>query len=571
MSVWEDVKEKLNLVEVISEYTPVKMVGNSYKCVCPFHNDKNPSLVISPEKGLWHCFGCGAGGDIFRFVMDYDRIDKKEALERLARKANINLEIYQKLELKTPETQQKIAEKISYKDLGYKYMDWAAEVYHKVLLKILNDTGHPVTEYCRARHLNIETIKKFKLGFALKGDFLLNLAKKYQLDLQILQDTGLLKQKNNVLKDVFKERLTVPIFDENAKIVAFTGRNLPSDKSERPKYLNSKESLWFKKSEIWYGLNLAKSHIRKEKKAIVVEGNMDVIAAHNHNLENCVASQGTAVTVDHFKKIKYFTDTIWLAFDNDEAGQTASKKFFKQASSYGIQVFKVLISEKYKDLDELLQNSEEKLQVKFYLDYIIAKLNLDLQSSDLQIQKASILNILDLLSTVDDLTKEHYLSQLVNLTKKNRNTLENYLNNIIKNNTKFETTEIKSELKPVENTNSKKIILDFQNFLAYNLNLVDFQLMEMPQLEYFQTLFKLLNSLTKFSELETLEEYFLQEYEMLKLISENLIIDFTDLNNQINIKNRFIIFLDNNFLQISLDQELQAIYTNFKHENLRKI
>jgi len=481
VNVFEEIKTKLNLVEVLSDYVQVKNIGSTYKCVCPFHKDKNPSLVVSPEKGLWHCFGCGAGGDMFKFVMDFENISKKEALERLGKKAGVDLKQFQtaKIENKTAEGEAAEIEAESDFSTGLKYLDWVKNVYHKVLLKILNDRQNPVTKYCLERNLSQETLETFQIGYAPGGDFILKLAQKHGLNLQVLAEIGALKIKNEdqkttkekpIYKDKFTDRLMIPVFSKTAQAVGFTGRILPYDKSGRPKYLNSSQSAWFNKSEIWYGWHLNQKNIRQRKQVIIVEGNMDVIASYQNGLNYVLASQGTSFTSAQLKNLKYLTSKIILAFDNDEAGISSGKKFFKEATSLGFLVQKLLIPKTSKDLDQWLQTMEDKkaieshLKTKDYVDYIISEEEAGLKSGELQTQKQAILQVLDLLVAADQLTAEHYLNKLSLITKKSLQALNSEFKKLKLNRTTFSLVVQKGS--EIETKKDSTLLVTWQNYVA---------------------------------------------------------------------------------------------------------
>jgi DNA primase len=443
-NVWQDIKDRLSVEEVIQEYVPVISQGGSSKVVCPFHREKSPSLIINNDKGIWHCFGCGAGGDVFAFVTQIENITKKEALEKLAKKAGVKLEKLTSTNSIRSESGSEIVtekhESTSTFQQGLKLLEWSGDVYHKILLKVLQDRNNPITQYCLDRGLTQEIIQKFKLGYAPKGNFLLELVKKHGMSTDLMLSIGVLKLKastdNNPsqvvdvtqLSDKFADRLMIPVLNRQAQLVGFTGRVLPYDKTERPKYLNSPQTEWFNKSDLWYGWNLAKAQIIQTKKALIVEGNMDVISSFKHGFEYTIASQGTSFTETQLKVLKSITKTIWLAFDNDEAGKISSDKFFKSASGFGFTVHKVLIPSDYKDLDDYLSaQNPQRLEVVAYLDWILNERGIELRSSDSAVQKNTILGMLDLMQNLDALSKEQYLKKLSDISKISLNTLQSFL------------------------------------------------------------------------------------------------------------------------------------------------
>ena len=410
--------------------------------------------MVSREKQIWHCFGCGVGGDVFKWVEMYDGLDKKQVLEKLAQKAGVVLE---KKEISKEKKQeiQVVKDKLT---KGFEFLEWSKNIYHQILLKVLADPHHELTQYLKKRNLDIETIKKFELGFApnLKGsNFMLQLCQKHNLPINLFVEIGILRKNDKGdFVDKFKNRLMIPVSDTKGKVVGFTGRTLPSDTSDRPKYLNSSQSDWFKKSELLYGWHLNYQAIRQAKSVIFVEGNMDVIVASRFEIQNVLASQGTSFNVDQLKKIRQLVGNINIAFDNDTAGQIAGAKVFKESSKIGLIVGKVILDKTVKDLDEYLNKFGSELKIIDYLDSAIT--NLNLTSGDLGLQKQAILEFLDLLSYTDDITKSQYQNKLSQLTQIPISALQ--INQVIRD------TQIKVEIiKHKEDP----ITLDFKNFVAF--------------------------------------------------------------------------------------------------------
>lgn len=565
MSVWNEIQNQLNIVDVIGEYIQVKQLGSTYKAVCPFHQDKNPSLIISPEKNLWHCFGCGAGGDMFAFVSQFENIDKAETLKKLAKKAGIELPKFYPKE--TPKTDQKVVSKF---ELGLKYLDWSTGVYHKILLKILENRNHPVSQYCLQRNLTLETIKKFKLGYAFSQNTILDLAKKHNLDLELFEQISILKQSPKGVQDKFKDRLMIPIFDNLGKVRGFTGRILPYDKTERPKYLNSSQSDWFKKSEIWYGWSLNQKEIRQAKKAIIVEGNMDVIAASQKNLNISLASQGTSFTVNQLQILNRLVKTIWIAFDNDEAGRLSSKKLFIESSKLGFSVWQLVIPKNYKDLDEYLQaefplsvDIEKDLTVVPFLEYQITLQQLNLQSQQLHIQKQALVDILDLLEFCDQITIEDILQKLSKISQKSVSALQSFLPKSKTNYSDKNAEIVVNQNEPIQN----EFLVRYQNLIAIiaNQHQYDITKIEPQQLELLQNLHLVCMALLpEIKNTENFETYFLENLEMFKVISQNITTPKITLIN--GLKQNI-----NSFVQVILfDSQLSSAYQQIQ-QNLNNL
>lgn len=548
VNIWENVKNKLTVDEVISSYIPIQSNGANYRCVCPFHREKSPSLIISPQKGIWHCFGCGQGGDIFKFVEEYEHITKAEALQILAKKAGVELE---KMERKPVSKEQ-----VSQQEQGFKYLDFGANTFHKVLIKLLEDRNNRVTQYCLSRGLTLETIKLFQIGYAPTGNFLLKLGEKHNLDQNILYEVGLLKkEEGKEIKDKFTDRLILPIWDKTGKVVGFTGRSIPPDKVERPKYLNSPQTEWFNKSQIWYGWHLARTHILQEKKAIVVEGNMDVVASFQKNLQYTLASQGTSFTEAQIKMLSTITKNVWLAFDNDEAGKLSGDKFFKMACLYNLKVDKVIIPETFKDLDEYLKSAENVvLETENYLDYAIKQKQVQLSSQDSDIQKQAVLYVLDLISSLDEISREQYLLKLNKITNLSVNILSNQLHSAQKTENIVEFKEVNHIIE----NKDKSSLLRWQSLVATVMN--------ENYGKGLSSLYLLLKHLFPHDLIQlNLEEYILQNKDELELIKENV------MSQQLS-KNTFTesltAFIDSKTVQLFQNQDLKEHYLNWKQRGV---
>ncbi len=542
MSIWNDIKNRLRVEDVISEYTEIFPAGAYYKCVCPFHNEKTPSLMISPDRDIWHCFGCGAGGDIFQFVQDFENLTPKESLEKLAKKANVELKKDNK-----PVTAEQQA-KLSELEKGYQVLNWSAQVYHKILLKLIQDREHPVTKYCLERGMSQEIIEKFTIGYAPKGHLMTDLANKHSMNLNLLESVGVLKKPNpKQFKDKFIDRLIIPIQDTSNKIVGFTARILPGDSGERPKYLNSSASLWFNKSALWFGLNLAKRSIYKNKKVIIVEGNMDVVAAFAHNLDYTIASQGTAVTTDQLENLAKITSNVLLAFDNDTAGKIAGEKFFKNATQYGLTIDKVKIPDQFKDLDEYVFSDQfSSIETVPYLEYILDTYKLELTGGDSHSKKKTVEHILTLISSVDEITAELYINSLSKQTDINKDTLWRIYQQ------QYQPSSIKSTKSTGEET-SRPNQKPYAHLLVAFHKLIVSAAPEKTLLN----LYALLQLFISDFQHKPLEEYITHIKPELDLIRESGEYKLTDTKIIIG---SIMLFLDQNISKFILDEELKSKY-----------
>jgi len=300
----EEVRQRVNILDVVSEYVTLKRSGKSYKGLCPFHAEKTPSFTVSDELQTWHCFGCGEHGDVFSFLMKIENLTFAEALERLAKRAGVELPKFQ-------------GHRVSRKEHLAK-LNSAAAAYYNALLK---RTPLP-REYLRNRGLADQTIDQFRLGYAAPAwDGLVRFLTGKGVSLKDAEEAGLVIQSNRGAYDRFRHRIIFPIFDIQERIIGFGGRALGD---EQPKYLNSPDTPLFSKTRSLYGLNLARKAIADKGYAVLVEGYMDVIAAHQAGFTNCVATLGTALTTEHIKILARYAKRVVLAYDADSAGISAA-------------------------------------------------------------------------------------------------------------------------------------------------------------------------------------------------------------------------------------------------------
>ena len=304
----EELKARLDIVDVISEYIELRRAGQNYKGLCPFHSEKTPSFMVSPDKQIFHCFGCGAGGDIVHFVMKYENLSFHESLKLLAKKAGISLKEY-----KAVNSDDGPREKL------IEIHKAASELFAENLGR-----SKKAAEYLRGRGLAGETIRAFSLGYALKDwHNLSNYLKARGFPSSLIVQSGVVSPGEKGIYDTFRDRIMFPICDIQGDVIAFGGRVMDDT---QPKYLNSPDSPLFKKGETLYGLNYAKDGIRKKGYAVIAEGYFDVVLCHQNGFGNSVAPLGTALTSGHLQKLKRFTKKVVVVFDGDEAGKAAAKR-----------------------------------------------------------------------------------------------------------------------------------------------------------------------------------------------------------------------------------------------------
>lgn len=397
----EEVKSKIDIVSLISEYLDLKKAGRNYKANCPFHGERTPSFMISPELQMYKCFGCGESGDVFSFIQKHEGMEFGEALKYLADKAGVEL----KSKSSSPSKKEKIYQINKDVLYFYNYFLHSHPSGKKVLDYLLSDRG-----------LSLETIKKFKLGYSPDSFTALNdfLVKKKKYSAKDLSDTGLLVGRGI---DRFKNRVIFPLFDHRENVIGFAGRILPWSRQDMAKYINSPDTESYHKSKVLYGLNITKSEIRHKNYAVVVEGELDMISSYQAGIKNVIAIKGSALTEDQIRLISRFTDRVVMCLDADFAGNEAAKRGAILAEKLGLEV-KVAQLEKYKDPDEAARKDIKayELAIKkslsiwdFLIDSSIKKYGLETGESKRKIG----LDLTPLLASIDDeIMLSHYTELL---------------------------------------------------------------------------------------------------------------------------------------------------------------
>ena len=339
----DKIKDSNDIVDVISSYLPLKKKGANYWARCPFHDEKTASFSVSPSKQIFHCFGCSIGGNVLNFIMEYERLSFIESLKLLAERAGIPLE-YEEVSPEEKSDTGKLRE----------MHEKAAEIYRK---ELFSPRGKKALDYLRDRGLGEQTLETFKLGFAPDSwDFLVSkLSKDYAPELIIKSGLCVRSEKDGRLFDRFRGRIMFPVFDERGNASGFGGRVLPGAKDDA-KYLNSPETPIYNKRRILYGLNVSREVIRKEKKALVVEGYMDLLQLHRHGFINVVAGSGTAFTADHARLLRRYADEAVLCYDSDAAGKKAAVRTAFSVSAQKLDC-RVLSLPAGEDPDSYLQRS----------------------------------------------------------------------------------------------------------------------------------------------------------------------------------------------------------------------
>ena len=309
-NVLEDILSRVDIVEVISSCIPLKRAGRNFKTTCPFHHEKTPSFMVSADKQIYHCFGCGESGNAFKFLMSYERLDFPEAVEVLAKKAGVVL----------PQIRNEDTKSVNLSTQLYKINELAANFYENSLN---SPQGDQAKQYLLKRGISEETIKLCKLGFACdKWDSLLTYLRAKNVPISLIEKAGLILPKDNGgYYDRFRNRVIFPIMDIKSRVLGFGARVLDNS---LPKYINSPETPVYTKGKNLYGLNLSKESIREKDSVVIVEGQLDFITPFSKGLKNIVASQGTALTVEQIRLLKRYAHDVVMLYDGDQAGQIAT-------------------------------------------------------------------------------------------------------------------------------------------------------------------------------------------------------------------------------------------------------
>lgn len=399
----DEVRQTNDIVDVISQYVRLKRSGRNYFGLCPFHNEKSPSFSVSPEKQIFHCFGCGVGGNIFTFLTKIEGINFVEAVQNLAERANIQL----------PTLENNLdSKKEALKSKVYQVNEFTANYYHENLYKPESKIAQ---EYIKKRKLSNETLKSFKIGFSGKFDELYKELKKQGFEEREILESGLVnKNDRGQYIDRYRNRLMFPICDVRGRVIAFGGRVLDDSK---PKYINSPENIVYSKGRHLFGLNVAKKYDIK-KRLLIVEGYMDVISLHQRGIHNVVASLGTALTQQQGYLLRNNTEQIVLSYDSDEAGQTAKVRAMEILQNMGCDI-RVLQMDGAKDPDEFVikyGNARFQNLVDRAISVVEFKVKILRQSMDLNSvnDKIKFLNeIAKIISKIDNnMEKEIYIERI---------------------------------------------------------------------------------------------------------------------------------------------------------------
>ena len=417
-----EIRESADIVDIIKNYIPLELKGKNYFGVCPFHQDHSPSMSVSKEKQMYKCFSCGAAGNVFTFVSNYENIPFIEAVVKVAGILGISVGDYT-----TTQPKEKY-------EREYNAMDLALKFYQNTLR---TKDGGAAREYLLKRGLNEEMQKVFDIGLSTTSDKLYPFLKQKGMDEKFILDLGLITQEEGSIKDTFKDRILFPIHDAKGHAVGFTGRVYKGD--YKPKYLNSKENYIFKKGNILFNYHRARDAIRTKKEVVIVEGNMDAIRMYVSGIKNTIALMGVSLTKEQIDLIRNLHATVILMLDNDEAGRTATLTNGEALESAGITCKVVRLSGE-KDPDEyILKNGVQQMitniaHAESYLEFKIKALKDNKDLTDATVLSSYIKSVLQSISDEDAITKEVTINKLVEDYNLDKDLLNNELKKMATNN-----------------------------------------------------------------------------------------------------------------------------------------
>lgn len=407
----EEIKNRLDIVEFIGVYLRLQKAGRNFRALCPFHNEKNPSFMVSPERQLWHCFGCGESGDIFTFLMKIEGVEFKDALAQLAQRAGVRLERFD-------------SDATSRKQKTYKTLEVAAIFFAN---NFWSSEGQAAREYLRERGLTEETMKEFQIGYSRDSwESVLTYMEGKGFTIKDLFDAGLIVKRDESANhaysernyyDRFRNRIMFPIHDISGKVVGFSARVMPGSDDKMGKYINTPETAVYNKSRVMYALNKAKLAIRKNNFCIFVEGQLDVIMSHQAGVRNVVATSGTAFTLEHATIIKRYTKNLAICFDSDEAGSNATKRAIDVAITSGF-VVKIIMLQGGKDPADIIAQdknlwirliTEKKPVISFYFENVFSRYN----PEDIEHKKKIAEELLPVIQLIPNrIERSHYIQEL---------------------------------------------------------------------------------------------------------------------------------------------------------------
>lgn len=536
MDQLDQIRSKIDIVELINSHLPLKKAGRNFKALCPFHSEKTPSFIVSPERQLWKCFGCNLGGDVFKFLMEYEKMTFVEALRFLADKAGIKLKRFR------PSAAQQEREKL----LAVNHL--ASEFYHFILLK--HSVGKKGLDYLLKRGIRRSSIQLFKLGYAPDSwDSLLSyLTRKKGYQSNDLERAGLAIKGTKNYYDRFRGRIIFPLTDHRSNILGFAGRTLKPD-LKGAKYINIPETTLYHKGDLFYGLAQTKEAIKKKNKAVIVEGETDVISSYQAGVKNAIAIKGSALTEPQVNLIKRFASTIILALDADMAGDEAVRRGIEIADFVGLNI-RVAQSKYGKDPDECARHSPalwresvaESIPVfDFYLKSATSRFNKKTAEGKKKISE----ELTPILAKItNEVVKAHYVKKLADILEVSEEAVNKEMERIgrLGKIVTSKTAKVISKRKPVKLKTRRERLEEFFLSLLLQKGEETADLINQIEIKYFvnPAIKKIITHLKKF-----LNKHKFEINKFAKVLPEELVetldrLYLQELENILKDKNKFL-------------------------------
>lgn len=518
-----DIKSKVNIVDVISEYLPVEQKGKNYFAICPFHDDHNPSMSISPEKQIYTCFVCGASGNVFNFVANYEKVSFVNAVKKVAQKAGINLNINVKDDYKPRDTKY---------DKYYKMFDITNKYYQNNIKSVY---GKKAIEYLHNRKIEDDIINEFEIGLSMNDNNVSKLLEKKGYDVNELIDIGLCGKKDNFVYDIFRNRIMFPLYNLDGKPVGFSGRIYNGEADS--KYVNSKESIIFKKGSLLYNYHRALSHAREKHQIIVVEGFMDVIRLYTIGIKNVVATMGTAITKEHANLLMKLSKNIVLCFDGDKAGEKATISALDALEKIGITPKIIRLEDNLDPDDYIIKKGSDAYLTHLNnpMSSVVFKINIDKSKTnfnDYNEISAYLKNVSKELEKIDDkVVYELTVNKLSKETGVSCDTINDMVKSIPKNEVKVITK--RTSLKKDKYQKAEEYLVH------YMLRNVDAVLIYQNNVSYLNDpmLSKIAMEILEFYEINryiNITDFTVFLEDKIDLIEKSLIIDDLSLPDEVN-------------------------------------
>ena len=570
----DEIKRKIDIAEFIGSFITLKKAGRNFKAVCPFHQEKSPSFVVSPDRGIWHCFGaCGEGGDAIKFLMKWENITFIEALKELAKKTGV------KLTLNKIGVEDKIWQKKE-RYLGMNQL--AGEFFHYVFSK--TDFGKKARDYLKTRLLNQSIIDKFELGYSPSSwdSLKLFLKKKKYEEEEMLENGLLVRSERGSYYDRFRGRLMFPLKDSRNNILGFSGRILEGNEKEA-KYVNTPETPIYHKRECLFGINLAIEEIKKQKNVYIVEGELDMIMPYQHGYSNFVAIKGTALTNEQLKLLKRYTDKITLMMDADVAGIESIKRGIDEAEKFDFEI-RVVTIDFAKDPDEALRKDPDKFKkliskpIPIY-DFLIEAAQKKYPEESAFSKKKIGEEIIPMIEKITNpIVRTFYIKKLAGVLEISENTVENLIGQLKRKKNQISLNKIKYS-KPTEDSREltiNKYVLSVL-FQSEDASTIYKNVFEILKPEYFLHLSYEKISLLFFKEMEKDTKFNINEFgkklpnELRPIFDEIFLFASTDHNLSNESLDRLIQEIKKYYFKREIKKILAEEETEDKKKQLKKL